>query len=305
MNEQISEHLQKLSKLALKHSEGSDGRIQTAIPYFEILKSTKPSSLRHGILTPSFCVVLQGNKKVFVGAEILKYGAGTYLASIIDIPTSGQIIGASAKAPYLGLRIDFTNEEIVSVMREAELELKNNEKLKSGAFIASASTDTLETFLKIFKLLETPEKIPFMSKLLKKELIYHLLTSEEGFYFYQNMMFDQNARGIGKAVNWIKDNYNKPFTIEELAKQSHMSVSSLHHKFKAFMSMGPLQYQKQLRLQEARRLLMNGEYDATNVSLVIGYESPSQFSREYKRLFGLPPKKDVRSSISYDRSSDL
>lgn len=294
MNEQVQLELQKLSKQALKYAP-NEGQNPTAISYFEVLKSTKGTTLRHGILKPSFCVILQGNKKVLLGSEVLKYGAGFYLASLIDIPTSGQIIGASEKNPYLGLRIEYTNEEIASVIMEAKLEFKKNEKVTPGAFKALASMDILETFQKIFKLLESPEKVPFLSLLLKKELIYHLLASEDGHLFFQNMILDPNSKGVGKAINWIKDNFDRPFTIEQLAKASSMSVSSLHHKFKAFMSMGPLQYQKQLRLQEARRLLMNGEDDATNVALRVGYESPSQFSREYRRLFGLPPMKDIKS----------
>ena len=294
MNEQIQVELERLSKLALKHAY-QEGQNPTTIPYFEILKSSKPTPLRHGILKPSFCVILQGNKKVLLGTDILKYGAGVYLASLIDIPASGQIVGASAKNPYLGLRIEYTNEEIASVMVEAKLEFNASKSLKPGTFTAAASIEVLETFQKLFKLLETSEKVAFMSQLLKKELIFHLLTSEAGPLFFQNMVLDPASLGVGKAIYWIKDNFDRPFTIEQLAKASSMSVSSLHHKFKAFMAMGPLQYQKQLRLQEARRLLMNGEYDATNVALHVGYESPSQFSREYKRLFGLPPLKDMKS----------
>ncbi len=294
MNEQLELELQKLSKRALKYAP-LEGQNPTAISYFEVLKSTKSTPLRHGILKPSFCVILQGNKKVLLGSDVLKYGAGFYLASLIDIPTSGQIIGATEKNPYLGLRIEYSNEEIASVIMDAKLEFKTNEKVKPGAFKALASLELLETFHKLFKLLDAPEQVPFLSQLVKKEMIYHLLTSSEGHLFFQNMILEPNSKGIGFAINWIKDNFDRPFTIEQLAKTSSMSVSSLHHKFKAFMSMGPLQYQKQLRLQEARRLLMNGEDDATNIALRVGYESPSQFSREYRRLFGLPPMKDMKS----------
>lgn len=291
----MEQHLSNLSRLALKHAPG-DGRNLTAIPYFEVLKSVAPTPLQHGILKPSFCVILQGNKKVLMGSEVLKYGPGNYLASLIDIPVAGQIVGASLKNPYLGLRIEFTNDEITSVLLDAKLEIKSQAKVRPGAFIAVASENVLATFNKLFNLLDTPEDIPFLSQLLKRELIYHLLKSEAGPLFAQNMMLNPNNQGLGKAINWIMSNYDKPFTIDELAKASNMSVSSLHHKFKAFASMGPLQYQKHLRLQEARRLLMNGdEEDATNVALRVGYESSSQFSREYKRLFGLPPIQDAKS----------
>lgn len=303
MSDQIQSELQKLSKAALKYAP-KDGQNPTSIPFFEILKSTKPSPLRHGVLKPSFCVILQGNKKVLVGTEVLKYGAGFYLASLVDIPTSGQIIGANEKNPYLGLRIEYTNEEITSVIMDAQLEFNANEKVTTGAFKAMASLELLETFHKFFKLLESEKSNIFLAQLLKKELIYHLLASDDGHKFFQNLLLEPNTRGVGKAINWIKDNFDRSFTIDQLARASHMSVSSLHHKFKAFMAMGPLQYQKQLRLQEARRLLMNGEDDATNIALKVGYESPSQFSREYRRLFGLPPMKDIKN-MGLSREKDI
>jgi AraC-like DNA-binding protein len=291
----MNDQLERLCKLAIKNAP-NNGQNPTAISYFEVLKSTSPTQLQHGILKPSFCVLLQGNKKVLMGSEVLKYGPGNYLASLIDIPVAGQIVGASAKNPYLGLRIEFTNDEIASVLLEANLNLTAQTKVRPGAFTSLASENVLETFIKLFKLLDTPDDIPYLSQLLKKELIYHLLCSEAGHLFAQNMILNPSNLGLGKAINWIKDNFDKAFTIEELAKASNMSVSSLHHKFKAFASMGPLQYQKQLRLQEARRLLMNGdEDDATNVALRVGYESSSQFSREYRRLFGLPPIQDAKT----------
>lgn len=290
----MKEQLQMLSKQAIKYAM-IDGQNPTGITYFEVLKASSPSPLRHGILQPSFCVILQGNKKVLIGSDVLEYGPGSYIASLIDIPAAGQILNASAKDPYLGLRIEYTTEEISSVLMEANLDL-NHSKVKPGAFTAKASDNVLETFIKLFELLEKPKDIPYLSQLLKKELIYHLLMSEAGHLFAQNLILSPSNLGLGKAINWIKDNFDQPFTIEELAKESNMSVSSLHHKFKAFASMGPLQYQKQLRLQEARRLLINGEEDdATNVAMRVGYESSSQFSREYRRLFGLPPIQDAKS----------
>lgn len=304
MNEQVQSELQRLSKLALKYAT-QEGQSPTGISFFEILKASKPKPLSHGILKPSFCIILQGNKKVLLGTEILKYGAGYYLASIVDIPAAGQIVGATAQTPYLGLRIDFTNDELRTVISEANIKFNKNEKIKPGAFKAEASLEVLQTFHKLFELLKSKDPSIFLANLVKKEMIYHLLNSEQGYLFYQNLILNPQQQGIGKAIHWIKENYDQPLTIEDLAKSSNMSVSSLHHKFKSFMAMGPLQYQKQLRLQEARRLLMTGESDATNVAMTVGYESASQFSREYKRLFGLPPKKDGAKLKINTEASDL
>jgi AraC-like DNA-binding protein len=286
--------LDELNALALRYAI-REGQNATAIPYFEVLKSTIPTPLKHGILEPSFCIIIQGHKKVLVGSEVLEYGPGSFLASLIAVPAAGQITNASPKRPYIGLRIKYTNEEIASVLVDAKIELKSKDKVKPGAFMALASPDVLQALTKMFGLLEAHKDISYPSQLLKKELIYHLLVGEAGHLFAQNMLLIPSNLGLGKAINWIKDNLDRPFRIEELAKASHMSVSSLHHKFKAFMAMGPLQYQKQLRLQEARRLLINGEEsDATSVALRVGYDSSSQFSREYRRLFGLPPIQDSK-----------
>lgn len=299
MNDQI----QKLTKLASKHAS-KDGQNPTAISFFEVLKSNQPTQIRHGMLKPSFCVILQGKKKVFVGTEVLNYGPGNYLAAIVDFPVAGQILDASEKLPYLGLRIEYTTEDINAVLNEAKLNIKTKAKVHPGAFVAEANQKVLGTFQKLLELLEKPDDVTFLAQLLKKELIYHLLTSDAGFLFAQNIVLNPGDMGLGRAINWIKDNFDKHFSIDELAKASNMSVSSLHHKFKSFASMGPLQFQKQLRLQEARRLLMNGEEnDATNVALRVGYESPSQFSREYRRLFGLPPIQDAKALRKFEVSS--
>ncbi len=299
----MKDQLQELSQLASRYAF-KEGQNPTAISYFEVLRSNSPTPLRHGILNPSFCVILQGKKKVYVGNEILNYGPGNFLAAIVDFPVSGQVTTATNKMPYLGLRIEYTTEEINSVLHEANIQIKTKAKVHPGAFTAEASQKVLGTFRKMLELLENNEDVAYMEKLLKKELIYHLLTSDAGHLFAQNVILNPTDMGLGRAINWIKENYDQHFSIEDLAKASNMSVSSLHHKFKSFASMGPLQFQKQLRLQEARRLLMNGEEnDATNVALRVGYESPSQFSREYRRLFGLPPIQDAKALRKFEVSS--
>lgn len=272
----------------------SDGIIKTAIPFLSIIRVSKPTPLEHGLITPSFCILIQGRKEVHIGKEIFRYGPGNYLASMIDMPMAGHVIGATKEDPYFGIKIDLSNEEIASVIREAKLDIKPQKKLKPNAFVASGNTELLETFWRLIKLLTTPHDAAFLSPLLKREIIYRLLSSEEGSHFYQNTILDPNIIGIDKAISWIKKNYVQPLAVKELAESCNMSVSSLHHKFKTVTTMAPLQYQKQLRLQEARRLLVNGLADATTAAMGVGYESPSQFSREYRRLFGMPPLKDSR-----------
>ncbi len=273
----------------------TEGNIKTSIPFLTINRHTYASPLTPSVLTPSFCIILQGMKELHLGKELVYYYAGDYVASLIDIPASGQIANASKDSPFIGLRVDFTTKEIASVAMEIEVNFKPNKKKSSlGAFIGKSDPELLELFIRLLKLIENPKGIDFLSKHIKRELIFRLLTGEYGHLFYQQALFEQNTEGIGKAIAWIRENYSKTFNVEELAKSNNMSVSTLQHKFKAITTMGPLQYQKQLRLQEARRLMLSGTMDVTSAAMEVGYESPSQFSREYKRLFGLPPKQDIK-----------
>lgn len=282
----------------------AEGRTPTIVPFLSIVRSSRETLRNPGVLTPSFCLILQGNKKLYLGQDIFHYSAGDYLASLIDIPASAQVIGASEESPYIGLRIDFTTEEIASVVMEAGIITEPKKKeLSAGAFIGKSDAELLDIFVRLLKLIDKPKEVRFLSELIKKEMIFNLLSGDFGHLFFPKVLFDQRADGVGKAIHWIKENYELSFTIEELAKICNMSTSGLHHKFKAVTKMGPLQYQKQLRLLESRRLMLSGHMGATSAALQVGYESPSQFNREYRRLFGMPPLQDIKAmhKISYAR----
>lgn len=164
-----------------------------------------------------------------------------------------------------------------------------------GAFVGKSDAGLLEALNKLVHLLDAPAaEAAFLAVGLKREIIYRLLTGEYGRQLYQNVVLDQQDRGISKAIAWLKDRFDQPVKVEDLAQATNMSVSSLHHRFKAVTTMGPMQYQKQLRLQAARTLLLNGDIDAGTAAYKVGYESQSQFSREYRRLFGAPPMQDVK-----------
>lgn len=222
------------------------------------------------------------------------------------MPGLAQVVGASMSSPYIGLRVDFTTKEIASVITEAGIKPRpQDKKVSIGAFIGKADAELLDLFVRLLKVVEKPAEVSFLSPLIKREMIFNLLTGAYGHLFFQPAFFDQQADGVGKAIAWIEENYAQSFTVEELAKTTHMSVSGLHHKFKAITTMGPLQYQKQLRLQQARRLMLSGSSDATRAALEVGYESPSQFSREYRRLFGLPPLKDIKALRQFSTAETL
>ncbi|MGG1550180.1 AraC family transcriptional regulator N-terminal domain-containing protein [Paenibacillus ferrarius] len=294
----VSIHKKALDQLiaAAERIASAEGRTPTMVPFLSIVRNSRETQRRSGVLTPSFCLILQGTKRLYLGQDILLYTAGDYLASLIDIPTSAQIIGATEESPYIGLRIDLTIEEVASVAMEAQIVTKPRQNgLGAGAFIGKSDAGLLDIFLRLLRLVDKPKEAQFLSELIKREMIFNLLSGDFGHMFFQKALFDQKADGVGKAIQWIKDNYERSFTVEELAKSCRMSTSGLHHKFKAITTMGPLQYQKQLRLQEARRLMLSGPMGATMAALTVGYESPSQFNREYRRLFGLPPLQDIKA----------
>jgi AraC-like DNA-binding protein len=284
--------LADVAKLVEHYPEGIS---QTVIPYLSIMRCNCQTTFEPGLITPSFCVIVRGQKRVYLGDEIFEYSAGDSLSSLIAIPATGMVVGATVENPYIGLKIDLNLHEIAAVITEAGLKFDQTDNApRVGAFVGKASDDNLKIFLKMIQLLDKPEEV-YLANLLKKEMLFRLLTGEYRHLFFQKSLFDQTSNGVGRVIEWIRRNYTEGFSIDELAHSYGMSVSALHHKFKAITTMSPLQYQKQMRLQEARRLLISGQMDATTAALEVGYDSPSQFNREYRRLFGLPPLKDVKS----------
>ncbi|MFZ7102439.1 MAG: AraC family transcriptional regulator N-terminal domain-containing protein [Peptococcaceae bacterium] len=274
----------------------SEGNTETIIPFFSITRHSREIPITPSIMNPAFSIILQGTKIFHVGKEIIHFNAGDFAASIIDMPISVQVKGASKELPAISLRLDFTTSEIASVVTDAKIEFNlKNKKLYLGAFVGKTDTELLDLLIKLLKLIDKPKDAYFLAELTKREIIYHLLSGEYGYLFFQQLLVNQQSDGIGKAIEWIRKNFTRSFTVEELAKSNNMSVSGLHHKFKSVTSMGPLQYQKELRLREARRLMLSECMDATTAAMEVGYESSSQFTREYKRLFGQPPFKDIRA----------
>jgi len=272
-----------------------DGRVETAVPFLSLLRSSQPTPITRGVLKPSCCVILQGNKRVHLAGDVLDYGPGQYLAVSVDMPASGNVVNATPELPYLLLNIEFDPAEIAAVVLEARIDLHDGAQPVRGAFVGETDAALQEALCQLVRLLDAPpQEAAFLAVGLKREIIYRMLTGPHGRQLYQNVVLDQQDRGISKAIAWLKERYNQPVLVEELAQATNMSVSSLHHRFKAVTTMGPMQYQKQLRLQQARALLLNGDTDAATAAYQVGYESQSQFSREYRRLFGAPPMQDVK-----------
>jgi AraC-like DNA-binding protein len=284
-----------LEEIATLIENISEGMTETVIPYLSLMRCDRQTTFEPGVITPSFCVIVRGQKRLYLGDEILEYSAGDTLSSLVAIPATGMVVGATKENPYIGMKIELSLHEIASVITEAGLKFDETDNApRVGAFVGTASDDVLNIFLKMIRLIDKPQEV-YLAQLLKKEMLFRLLTGEYRHMFFQKSLFDQTANGVGRVIEWIRRNYTEGFSIDQLARSYGMSVSALHHKFKAITTMSPLQYQKQLRLQEARRLLVSGQMDATTAALEVGYDSPSQFNREYRRLFGLPPLKDIKS----------
>ncbi|WP_315070923.1 AraC family transcriptional regulator [uncultured Clostridium sp.] len=272
----------------------NDGFFRTNIPFLSVLRAVKPTEFEYGFLNPQICILIQGDKKLYIGNKSIDLEAENYIASNIDMPISGHVSKASHEAPYMAIKIEFTPDEFASVALEANIKPRRESELKEGACVGRIGVDVLLVIEKLLDFSGDIKAAEFLAPAMKREIIYYLLTGEDGDMFYNNMLLHNEALGINKAIHYVKSNFKNQLSVDGIARAGNMSVSTLHHKFKAVTTLSPMQYQKQLRLQEARRILLSGGVDVTRAALKVGYESLTQFNREYKRLFGLPPLKDIQ-----------
>jgi AraC-like DNA-binding protein len=235
----------------------------------------------------------QGKKEALLGEETYCYGAAQYLVVSVDLPLSAFIVEASPEQPYLGFKLNLDPRELCDIItaQTSVIEGKNNSV--RGLFVSTVDTPLLDCALRLTRLLDTPQHIPIVAPLIIREIYYRLLMGEQGEAVRQIATSGSNMQRIAEVIKLIKTDFTKPMRVEELAGQASMSPSSFHHHFKLVTSMSPLQYQKQLRLLEARRLMLAENSDAANAAYQVGYESQSQFSREYSRMFGAPPIRDI------------
>jgi AraC-like DNA-binding protein len=274
---------------------GTDGAHATAISRLTLARVSHTQHPVHTVYEPAFCVLAQGSKRVLLGDEVYVYDSSSYLVVAQNLPVAGQVIDASPEAPYLGLRLNFDVKDIAAFA----LDLKLGEALpkyasQRGMFTGELSTTLLDPLLRLTKLLASPEDVSALSPLITREILYRLLKSPDGWRLAQMAMGDSHSQRIAQAISLLSQRFHEPLRVEELANEVHMSLSSLHHHFKAVTAMSPLQFQKQLRLQESRRIMIGEHVDAATAGHRVGYESQSQFNREYSRFFGSPPARDIK-----------
>lgn len=288
----IANQGQELATQVMRHTEGN-GIHPTAIEQLRFTRSDTVSIPLHDVSEPFLAIVIQGQKKALLGEETYQYGAMQYLVVSVDLPLSGFVVEATPDKPYLGLKLNLDSIQLCDMVAEMSPSLGKKENSVRGISVSNADAGLIECALRLVKLLETPQHISMLAPIMIRELYYRLLIGEQGEAVRQIAISGSNMQRVASAINLIKTEFTQPMRVEDLAGQVGMSTSSFHQHFKQVTSMSPLQYQKQLRLLEARRLMLAEDFDATSAAYQVGYESSSQFSREYSRMFGAPPIRDI------------
>jgi AraC-like DNA-binding protein len=265
----------------------------TAVPGLALFRRDEPTGPISGMYEPSVCLVAQGAKRVRLGDDTYVYDAQHYLITSVHLPTVVQIIEASPEKPYLGLRLKLDLREISQLMVDSNLPPPRAQQSSRGMATGEVTLPLLTAIQRLIDLLAEQQDIPILAPIIQREIIYRLLVGDQGERLRQIASTGSQSQQIARAIDWLKGNFTQQLRIDDLAAQASMSSSTFHHHFRSMTALSPLQYQKQLRLQEARRLMLAEHMDAANAAFQVGYESPSQFSREYNRLFGAPPLRDI------------
>ena len=271
----------------------AEDRSVEAAPGLFLYRFSSPTGPRYGVTEPSFCVIAQGSKEVLLGKERYRYDASHYLLVSAELPVAGHIVDASKEQPYLAVRLVLDPAVVTEVLIEAGLHTSGMDDALKVMAVSRLDASLLDAVVRVVRLLDSPGDYGVLAPLVAREIIYRLCLGEQGGRLRQIAVSGGRAHRIAKAMELLRTNHNKPLRLAGLARQLGMSVSGLHHHFKAATGMSPLQFQKQFRLQEARRLLLAGDVDAATAGYRVGYDDASHFSREYRRLFGEPPLRDA------------
>jgi AraC-like DNA-binding protein len=277
---------------AVERHAGTDGTHATEVPGLALYRASCVSEHDATVYEPSLCVIAQGAKEVVVGGETFRYDTSHSLLVSVDLPALSRVIEASTKRPCLAVRVSL-DLAVIGELLATVTNSNTSPSSKRGVSVAPLERQLVDAIERLIGLLDAPQDIPTLAPLIMREIIYRLLSGPQGARLRQIASAGAPAYRISKAILWLKTHFNESVSVEALAKRVGLSPSSLHQHFKGITAMSPLQYQKQLRLQEARRLLLGESLDAADAAYRVGYESPSQFSREYRRMFGAPPRKDV------------
>jgi AraC-like DNA-binding protein len=281
--------LEHLANLIARYTD-ADGVRETSVPRLSVVRISKPSEPVHCVHRAAICLVAQGRKQLTVGDEQFSYEPAQQLLVSVDLPAVAQVVEATTEKPYLAVKLELDPDMCADMLHKLP---PAPAETGMGLSIGPTPAGLLDAMTRLLNLHETPEDVADLAPLIEREILYRLLKSDQAGFIRRVFEPQHRHRHIGRAISWIQENYARAFTIDEVASLSGMSPSSLHQHFREATAMSPLQYQKQLRLQEARRLIISRSLDAATAGHSVGYDSPSQFSREYKRLFGAPPQRDI------------
>lgn len=290
-----------LKNRILQNTPAQPGTYSTPIKGLSFHRQTSNADPKSSFLQPVIIVVAQGKKLVKIGSEKYHYSENICFVCGVDMPISSCVIEASEEKPFLSMSLQLDTGLISSLASRVPPTPASLDFFR-GAMIQEVEPDLLDSFVRLAELIEKQEQIPVMQELLFKEVHYRLLASSFGHVLRNLNTFGSQGNQIARAIAWLKENYKEPLLVEDLASRSNMAPSTFHKYFKEITTLSPLQYQKRLRLAEAQRLMLSASHDVTEAAMAVGYESATQFIREYKRLFGQPPRKDIMSLKSNSNS---
>lgn len=277
----------------IRRNTSEDGSYATAIDTLMVSRHSSSHQFAPVLAQPALCIMAQGRKEVRLADETFNYDPLNYLVVSVSVPLSGKVVIVSPEEPILALRLDIDPAEITALIADAGPLGVPSRPTGRGLYVERLDPPMLDAVLRLARLLDTPKDIAMLAPLVRREILYRLLRSRQGHRLYEIAIANSQSHRVSQAIKWLNSHFEQPLRIDDLAREVNLSVSTLHHRFKAMTAMSPLQYQKQLRLQEARRLMLAEGLEASAAGYRVGYESPSQFSREYSRLFGAPPLRDM------------
>jgi AraC-like DNA-binding protein len=276
-----------------------DGALE-AFPGFFLARLTKPAVSVQAVYRPAFCLVAQGGKHVLLGEELYQYDPGHYLIFTVDLPVVFQVKEASKEQPYFGIRLDLDPSLVASILMESGVAAKKGDASVKAIDVSPIDAGILDAVVRLVRLLDVPGESKFLAPHTIREIVYRLLAGGQGARLGHLLASAGDTRRISKAIGHLREHFDEPLKMDDIARDLGMSISGFHHHFKSVTAMSPLQFQKQIRLQEARRLMLGEDLDAASAAVRVGYEDPAYFSREYKKQFGAPPQRDIarlRSSL--------
>jgi AraC-like DNA-binding protein len=290
----VSQALKELAD-AIGKAMGRSAELSNVVPGLSLYQNTTPTAPNPCTYEPSLLIVPQGKKRVDFGTQSHVFGESTFLLTSIALPIVSRVYAASVEKPYLAFFLKLDMGIVRDVLHTEEVRVPPPPVGTRGMVLGKVTGELLKPCLRLVQLLDTPQDAPFFSKLLQREIIYRLLQGTQGDRLRSVATLADQSYRTARAVTWLRENFKKTLNVDELASLAGMSRSTLHHHFRGLTAMSPLQFQKQLRLHTARQKMLTEEFDAATAAFEVGYESPSQFNREYKRFFGNPPMRDIQA----------